>query len=133
MAGPLIAVLDDDPAFLNMMQLLLTQEGYRTIPWREGQSAVEMIRRERPDVVIVDLHMARSETGWGIIDELRRHPETTDLPVIVCSGDSLALREKAAFLRQSRCVALEKPFDLDDLLDKVRASAAGSQGRCGAG
>ena len=120
--APLIAVLDDDPAFLNLMNILLGQEGYRTVTSREERDALAMIRRERPDLLIMDLRMLSPRTGWLLLDELRRHPDTAALPVIVCSGDGDALRENAGVLRERRCVALAKPFDLEDLLEKVRSS-----------
>ncbi|HEY8490805.1 MAG TPA: response regulator [Dehalococcoidia bacterium] len=122
--APLIAVLDDDPAFLNLMNVLLTQEGYQTLAWRENQDALTLIRRERPDLLIMDLRLVEPESGWVLLEKLRRDPETLELPVIVCSGDADALRRNAGVLQALRCAVLEKPFDLDDLLETVRRVTA---------
>jgi CheY-like chemotaxis protein len=126
-----IAVLDDDLAFLNLMKVLLTQEGYQTIPWQERRGAVDMIRRERPDLLIMDLRIVSADAGWDLLDELRRYPDTERLPVIVCSGDTVALRRNAATLKEKGCETVEKPFEVEDLLAKVRRCAGPPQEQAG--
>jgi DNA-binding response OmpR family regulator len=116
---PIIAVVNDDTAFLNLMDTILSDEGYRTIIWRQDDNAYEMIRRERPDLVILDIRMEHPEGGWHVVDLLRLDPETASIPLIICSADSAFLRDKAERLNELHCETLEKPFDLDDLLAKV--------------
>ena len=119
MAG-LIAIINDDTAFLQLMSSLLSEEGYETLVWRESENAHEVIVREQPALVILDIRLEHPEAGWQLLDLIRLDPKTAAVPVIVCSADSIFLREKAELLRQKRCEVLEKPFDLDDLLDKVQ-------------
>ena len=119
MSSKLIAVINDDTAFLRLMDRLLRQEGYRTIAWFEGDSAYEMVHREQPDLVILDLRLDNPETGWMVAELLRLDPTTTHIPIIVCSADAVFLREKEQILREKGCDILEKPFDLQDLLEKV--------------
>jgi CheY-like chemotaxis protein len=118
----LIAVVNDDTAFLTLMHELLSDEGYRTIIWIEGDSAFEMIRREQPSLVILDIRMEHPETGWMVLSLLRLDPSTTHIPVIVTSAESRFLREKEQRLSEMRCRTLDKPFELDELLDLVAAS-----------
>ena len=121
MAKPLIAVVNDDTIFLELMHDLLTQEGYRTAIWKEGDRAYEMIKEHRPLLVILDIRMENPDTGWMVLELMRLDPQTARIPVIVCSADTQRIREKEAYLREKNCDVLEKPFLLDDLLAKVHA------------
>ncbi len=121
MAKPLIAVVNDDTIFLELMHDLLTEEGYRTAIWKEGDKAYEMIKEHRPLLVILDIRMERPDTGWMVLELMRLDPETAQIPVIICSADTERIRAKEAYLREKGCQILEKPFLLEDLLDKVRS------------
>ncbi|HBY95390.1 MAG TPA: hypothetical protein DEP84_15800 [Chloroflexi bacterium] len=82
MATPRIAVVNDDTAFLNLMHELLTDEGYETIIWAESERAYDMIRRVKPDLVILDIRMGHPEAGWTILDLVRLDPTTAHIPVV---------------------------------------------------
>lgn len=121
MTKPLIAVVNDDTTFLELMHDLLTSEGYRTAIWKEGDMAYEMIKEHRPLLVILDIRMERPDTGWMVLELMRLDPETAKIPVIICSADTERIRAKEAYLREKACDVLEKPFLLEDLLAKVHA------------
>ena len=122
----LIAVVDDDKAYLEFVSELLAEEGYQTIQAVGDHEAHVMIQREQPDIVILDLRLEHPDSGWQILQMLRLDPATTNIPVIVCSADTKFLREKEPLLRAQRCDLLEKPFDLDMLLEKVRTNLGGT-------
>lgn len=115
-----IAVVNEDTAYLRMMETFLQMEGYDTFAWREGSTAYEVIKQERPDLVILDIRLERPDAGWVVLDLLRLDPATADIPVIVASGDLGSLREKEEHLRAQRCLVLPKPFGLEELLAKIR-------------
>ncbi|HEY8291255.1 MAG TPA: response regulator [Thermomicrobiales bacterium] len=119
MAKSLIAVVNDDTLFLELMHDLLTQEGYRTAIWNEGDTAYAMIKEHRPLLVILDIRMERPDTGWMVLELMRLDPATARIPVIICSADTARIREKEAYLREKGCDVLEKPFLLEDLLAKI--------------
>jgi CheY-like chemotaxis protein len=124
LTAPLIAVVNDDTSFLNLMHELLTDEGYDCFIHIVGSTAYQKIREDMPNLVVLDIRMNDPESGWHILDMMRLDPETRDIPVIVCSADTQQLREKEERLREQNAVPLEKPFDLKELLDKV-ASVVG--------
>lgn len=124
---PLIAVVNDDTVFLKLMHDLLTDEGYDVALHIEGSSAYQLVKQEMPDLVILDIRIEHPEPGWVTLDLIRLDPSTTRIPVLVCSADARQLREKAARLREMRCDTIEKPFDLDDLLARVREIFGRSQ------
>ncbi len=119
----LIAVVDDDPVYLALIQEVLANEGEQTLLCDGHEDAAAMICREQPDVVILDLWMAGGATGWAVLDRLRSDPNTADIPVILCSGDADVLRDRACALWQRECITLAKPFSVDDLLAKIDQAA----------
>jgi CheY-like chemotaxis protein len=121
MAKSLIAAVNDDTLFLELMHDLLTEEGYRTAIWKEGDRAYEMIKEHQPVLVILDIRMEHPDTGWMVLELMRLDPATAAIPVIICSADTVRIREKEAYLREKGCAVLEKPFLLEDLLEKVQA------------
>lgn len=121
MIGPLIAVVDDDDAFVDLMREVLTDEGYRVVTGTAEESAATMVARERPALAILDLRMAEAGSGVAILQTLRDDPATATLPVLICSADLIFLRDHADDLRALGCRTLPKPFDLDALLSAVRA------------
>lgn len=116
----LIAVINDDAVFLKLMLDLLSDEGYQVVSRSGETSAYGLIKQEMPDLVILDIRIEHPESGWLTLDLIRLDPTTTRIPVLVCSADARQLREKAARLSEMRCDTIEKPFDLDDLLARVR-------------
>jgi CheY-like chemotaxis protein len=115
----LIAVINDDSAFLHLMHDLLEDEGYDVRLHHEGSDAHVVVKDESPDLIILDIRMEHPDTGWKLLELIRLDPATRDIPVIVCSADSVALQSKEAALAEQNCLALEKPFDLDALLSLV--------------
>jgi two-component system sensor kinase FixL len=117
-----IAVIDDDTTFLQLMDDLLSGEGYDVLIWRNGTTAYEMVRREKPDLVILDMRMEQSENGWAIMNVIKLDPETVRIPVLVCSADAQALQAQAENFARLDIRSLEKPFNLDDLLAEIAAA-----------
>ncbi len=124
---PLIAVANDDTDFLTLMSDLLTDEGYRVSIHRVAKNAFAELKAAQPDLIVLDIHMETPEAGWTLLELLTLDPTLVATPVLVCSADVVALRAKAENLRAHGCDALEKPFDLDDLLGKVRLGLIGRE------
>ena len=120
---PRIAVINDDTAFLNLMEELLEkEEGYDVGVCREADDAYRFVKDQRPDLVILDIRVGHEENGWQILELLTLDPVTRPIPVIVCSAALHSLAEHQPLLEQYGCEVLEKPFDLDALLAKVLAA-----------
>jgi CheY-like chemotaxis protein len=117
--APLIAVVNNDTAFLEMMATLLADAGYRSFTHKDSSDAFQRIKKECPDLLVLDIRLSDAEAGWSILELVKLDLDTHQLPVIVCSADALQLREKAPRLRELNCAPLEKPFDLDELLRLV--------------
>jgi DNA-binding response OmpR family regulator len=118
-----IAVINDDTAFLDLMEELLEkEEGYEVSVCKEAGNAYGFVKEWHPDLVILDIRVGHEENGWRILELLTLDPATRPIPVIVCSAALHSLAEHQPLLEQYGCEVLAKPFDLDALLEKVEAA-----------
>jgi DNA-binding response OmpR family regulator len=122
MLHPFIFVANDDQTYVELVKELLTDAGYPKVVWHVGQGAFHRIRDEQPNLVLLDINLINPGRGWSTLDALCLHPKTRHIPVIVCSTDMRMINEKAEMLRELDCQILEKPFDLETLLDRVAAA-----------
>jgi len=82
---PRIVVADDNPPFLQNVVSLLAAEFDVVATASDGRSALELVRRHEPDIVIIDLHMP-GLNGIEVIKHLAEHPPSP--PVVVCSVET---------------------------------------------
>ena len=125
----LVLVVDDDPDILQTLGLCLSSEGYEVLMAANGQEALEMLRREQPAVILLDLMMPVMD-GWQFVHELEQRG-WRKAPLLVLSADR-GVQGHASRLRADAFLA--KPFDLDELLGKVSqlTGGPGPQGRSAA-
>jgi CheY-like chemotaxis protein len=116
-----IAVIDDDLVFVELMHDLLGDgEGYDVVSCSQWVSSLEFIKGAQPDLVILDLMMGREQTGGAILSLLQDDPDTSHIPVILCSAAAPALRDYAKQTDGRQPVeAVAKPFDVEYLLDVI--------------
>lgn len=127
-AEPLIAIINDDPAFLEFISSFFEEEtSYRTIVWDDGVDALPKLRAHKPSVIILDVRLGDQPVGHEILRSIRRDPDLIRMPIIVCTADSGFLRENAELLSSLNVEALEKPFDLEVLEQKVETALRDSR------
>jgi CheY-like chemotaxis protein len=118
----LIAVVNDDTVFLDMMAAVLRERGWDVRVYREGDSAYFQLREIQPDVIILDIRMESPETGWTVLELLTLDPTTSAIPVIVCSAAIVDLRAHEEVLKKYGIAVLPKPFDVATLYAQVEAA-----------
>ncbi len=119
MERPLIAAVNADAPFLEMIKEFLGEEGYDVITLMENHGAFEIIKSRRPRLVILELLINDPERGWMVLNKMRLDPETAHIPVIIASTATDLIERNEAHLRAKRCDILLKPFDLEELLAMV--------------
>ena len=77
-----VLTIDDDPAMTELLTLLLKTHGYKAITANTGEDGIEMIRKETPDVVILDLMMPGMD-GWQVCKKVRAF---SNIPIIIFSA-----------------------------------------------
>ena len=113
--APRILVVDDDPGLAEVIDLLLTREGYAAERAGTVRSALERVAGAEPDMVITDLKLPDG-TGLDVIKHL--HIERPELPVIMITSYS-SLESAIGALRAGAVDYLIKPFDNDEFLHAV--------------
>lgn len=115
-----ITVVNDYPEFLNLLVDFLTDEGYEVTPIPKHQGAFEQIKASQPDLVICDLIFENIPHGWALLDMLFLDPETRPIPVILASAATEQVREVVPSLAAKGIRWLEKPFEIERLLQMLR-------------
>jgi CheY-like chemotaxis protein len=128
---PLILVIDDDEAVLQVYREVLEDEGYRlSLRMHPPASTVE-IQRTRPDLILLDLIFGGEDTGWRFLQHLKANPTTATIPVVVATADHRLATAHRSELDAWHCDLILKPFDIDELSATVRDAldepVAGSQ------
>lgn len=116
MPHPVVVVVDDNTDFLVLVETLLAFAGYTVLSCRQSSQAVALIHTRQPDLVILDLRMTESDSGFGILAALRDDSATASTPVLLCSADVEALRAFAATNTEPYTQVLAKPFEARQLL-----------------
>lgn len=125
-----VTVVNDNPEFLDLVRDILEDDRYETTTIDgDRPDSLDAIRASRPDLLMIDLRMGTDGLhGWSIAQQVRAEPEFDGLPVLICSADTLSLRELEEDLEAGQHVgSLVKPFSIDDLtaaIDGLLAEAA---------
>jgi CheY-like chemotaxis protein len=115
-----IVVVNDNPEFLELVETLLSEERYDVVVCQFGDRAYQLIKELLPGLVILDVRMVGVDE-WQVLDMIKLDPETAAIPVIVCSAAVREIEAAEARLQEQNCDVLLKPFNIDELVAKVRA------------
>ncbi|HJW84619.1 MAG TPA: response regulator, partial [Anaerolineae bacterium] len=80
----LVVSIDDDPGVITLYRRYLEKRGYQVIGLTDASRAVEEVKRLRPFAVTLDVLMPNRD-GWAVLAELKSAPETSRIPIVVCS------------------------------------------------
>lgn len=118
---PRVAVVDDSPEARRLIRRILQSQGdFEIFEAVDGREAIELVNREHPDIVILDLMMPEVD-GFAVLDALRSKPETANIPVIVATAKELTVNEKSRLQGQIQSLMQKGDFLNDDFLDEVRS------------
>ena len=118
---PRIAIVDDNPDVRRLVRRILQSQGnYILFEAENGRDALELINREHPNLVILDLMMPELD-GFAVLDELRNSPDTAEIPVIVITAKELTTDEKNRMRGHIQTLMQKGDFMSDELLDEVKA------------
>ena len=122
--APRILIVDDDPVIVRLLQINFRLEGYEVDTASRGEDALEKVRANRPDVVILDVMMPGID-GWEVCRQLKESPAVRHIPVIFLSARAQDEdRQRGYALGVDEYVT--KPFDPMALVEKVRRVIPGS-------
>jgi two-component system phosphate regulon response regulator PhoB len=134
-----ILIIDDEPDIIAFVSALLEENGYTSIGAKNGIEGLELLRKEGPDLVLLDLMMPK-KSGITMFQEMRNDPTISHIPVVVVTGVSEVtgvdfrnfmfkqpLRDEKKFVETTGLTKytipdgyVEKPIDTDELIKVVK-------------
>ncbi len=88
----LILVTDDEPDVVDVITAKLESIGYRTIKAYSGRESIEAARKDRPDLLFLDIRMSPMD-GWEVANAMKNDGELKDIPIIMLTGMELTLED----------------------------------------
>jgi len=118
---PRVAIADDTPDARRLIRRILQSQGEYTIfEATNGREALELVNREHPDLLILDLMMPEMD-GFAVLDAMKNNPETVHIPVIVSTAKELTQDEKNLLKGQIQALMQKGDFMSDEFLDEVKS------------
>lgn len=119
MSSPRILVADDEPALLRLLEFVLGRRGYVIQGVTSGNAAVEVLKTESPDLVILDVMMPGLD-GYEVLTFIRETPRLEGLPVVMLTARA-QLDDIQRGLTLGADAYLAKPFDPEELFSVVES------------
>jgi signal transduction histidine kinase/CheY-like chemotaxis protein/HAMP domain-containing protein len=124
-AAKTVLTVDDDPTAHELIGEMLAKEGYRVFHATNGQEAIDIARRERPDAITLDVLMPQMD-GWSVLTALKGDPDLCDIPVVIVT----ILHERSIGFALGADGFLTKPVERARLASMINrlAAEAGAKG-----
>ncbi|HUS24959.1 MAG TPA: response regulator [Candidatus Binatia bacterium] len=118
-----IMIVDDSPADVQNLKSILLKDGHQVIEVQSGQEAVERVKKDKPDCIVMDVVMP-GVNGFQATRHIAKDPETSAIPIIVVSAKNQET-DRVWALRQGAKEYIVKPVKEGDLLAKVKQVLGG--------
>jgi two-component system alkaline phosphatase synthesis response regulator PhoP len=116
---PKVLVVDDEPHIVRLVSFALEKDGFDVIDAGDGETAVELARREQPDLILMDVMMPVMD-GLEASKRLKEDPDTAEIPIVMLSAKSQRYEQEAG-LEGGAERYIVKPFTPKELVGEVRA------------
>jgi len=112
-----ILLVDDEPDLVDTIQCRLQANSFDVITASNGKEGLEKAAKEKPDIILLDKNMPIMN-GHEMLEQIRKRPETKDIPVIMCTALCEA-QDIAAASVYGIADYVTKPFDCTELVEKI--------------
>jgi two-component system response regulator VicR len=114
-----ILCIEDEPQMIDLIRLILGNEGYEVIGAEGGQEGLELMRQEKPDLILLDLMMPEMD-GGDVFHRMKEEVELRDLPVIVVTAKAAPI-DQVLWINVAKVDDyVTKPFGPRELVDSVQ-------------
>lgn len=113
-----LAYIEDEAEMIDLVRLILGRRGYTVLGANGGHEGLELVRKELPDLVLLDLMMPDMD-GWDVYHQIKSEELTRDIPVIVITAKAQDI-DKILGLRVAKVEDyISKPFSPQELIDRI--------------
>lgn len=120
-----IALIEDDADLYALLKYNLEKEGFSMVGMQTGKGAIELCRRERPDLILLDIMLPDSD-GLDICKGIRAHPELAHIPVIFLTARA-SETDRIVGLELGANDYIVKPFFVRELIARIKIQFRGQQ------
>ena len=113
-----ILCIEDEPEMIDLIRLILERKGFEVLGAVGGQEGLDTVRREKPDLVLLDLMMPDVD-GWEVYRQMKADKELKDIPVVVVTAKAQSIDKVLGLHIAKVDDYVTKPFGPGDLLKSV--------------
>jgi len=110
--------VEDEPEMIDLIRLILGRRGFEVRGANGGQEGLDMIRQEKPDLILLDLMMPIMD-GWEVYQQIKADENTKDIPVIVVTAKAQSIDKVLGLHIAKVDDYIAKPFNPQELLASV--------------
>ena len=114
-----ILFVEDEDALQQTFGDFLKQEGYEVVGALDGEAGVKLAKSEKPDLILLDLILPKLN-GFEVLEELKKNPETKDIPVIILTHLEEIEYIQRAIEAGAKGYLVKSNYSLTDLLEKIK-------------
>ena len=119
-----VLVVDDDPKAVELIAVRVTDLASTVLRAYGGQEAIDIARKELPDVMVLDLMMPLV-TGFDVVEALKERPETARIPILVVTAKRITDEDRVKLSGYVTTIMEKSDFDVDRFAAEVRRAMSG--------
>ena len=113
-----ILIVEDNDLNLKLFRDLLEANGYETVETKEGLNALDLTKREKPDLILMDIQLPEI-SGLDVTRKIKSDPEVADIPIIAVTA--FAMKDDEEKILRAGCEAyISKPISITNFLETVK-------------
>jgi DNA-binding response OmpR family regulator len=113
-----LVCIEDEPEMIDLVRLILSRKGFNVIGANGGVEGLEVVRRERPDLILLDLMMPDMD-GWEVYQQIKADEDLREIPVVVVTAKAQSIDKVLGLHIAKVDDYITKPFGPTDLLESV--------------
>ncbi len=117
MSGKKVLIIDDEKLIVKATSLVVKLSGYQVISALDGETGLEVVKEEKPDLILLDIMMPGMD-GWQVLERLQADEETKKIPVIIFTAKEY-IKGKQKSLDAGAVDYITKPFEPDELMAAI--------------
>ena len=113
-----VVCIEDEPEMIDLVRLILGRKGFDVIGADGGIVGLETVKREKPDIVLLDLMMPDMD-GWEVYQQIKADPELCEIPIVVVTAKAQSIDKVLGLHIAKVDDYITKPFGPQELLESV--------------
>jgi DNA-binding response OmpR family regulator len=117
-----ILIIEDETALLYALQSQLSVEGYKVLVADDGEEALNILSKEKPDAIILDIILPKIN-GWAVLESIKKNKKTKDIPVIIISNLSDEASQARGIKLGAKDYLAKVDYSIEGLVKRIKKLA----------